>query len=196
MAATPWWQARCVLPPAFPRSRNCGPTTSHAIARRSPPNHQSCRMERPMSDTTRYLVLIDGKRGAYGAVFLDLPGCTAMGHTIEETLRNAAEAAGEWVQAIGKPPPQPRSIETLRNDPEVKRALAADSTLAIVPVIFESGRSVKANVSLDAGVLKAIDDAAVSTDSHALPSSPAQHEKKSSVERDRTHRICHRRFEH
>ena len=31
---------------------------------------------------TRYGVLIDGRRGGYGVVFPDLPGCTVMGRTL------------------------------------------------------------------------------------------------------------------
>ncbi len=36
--------------------------------------------------TTRYAALIDGKRGAYGVTFPDLPGCTAMGRTLDEAF--------------------------------------------------------------------------------------------------------------
>ena len=53
-----------------------------------------------MSNTTRYGVLIDGRRGGYGVVFPDLPGCTAMGRTLDEVLGHAMEAAGEWAQAV------------------------------------------------------------------------------------------------
>ena len=45
-----------------------------------------------MSNTTRYGVLIDGRRGGYGVVFPDLPGCTAMGRTLDEALRHDMEA--------------------------------------------------------------------------------------------------------
>ena len=37
----------------------------------------------------RYPALIDGEAGAYGVVFPDLPGCVAMGSTIDEALGNA-----------------------------------------------------------------------------------------------------------
>ena len=72
---------------------------------------------------TRFFALLDGKCGAYGVVFPDLPGCTAMGDTIAAALRHATAAAAEWSDAVGKLP-QPRALETLRVDPEVKRALA------------------------------------------------------------------------
>ena len=40
----------------------------------------------------RYPAVIDGKKGAYGATFPDLPGIVAMGETLDEVLVNAEEA--------------------------------------------------------------------------------------------------------
>jgi predicted RNase H-like HicB family nuclease len=114
---------------------------------------------RKMSNTTRFFALLDGKRGAYGVTFPDLAGCTAMGDTVEAALRNAADAAYEWSEATGKTP-RPRPFEALRADPEVKRALAQGASFVTVPIIRESGRAAKANISMDAGTLAAIDDAA------------------------------------
>jgi HicB_like antitoxin of bacterial toxin-antitoxin system len=39
-----------------------------------------------------YTGLIDGKAGAYGVVFPNFPGCVAIGATIDEAVRNAADA--------------------------------------------------------------------------------------------------------
>ena len=75
-----------------------------------------------MSNTTRYGVLIDGRRGGYGVVFPDLPGCTAMGRTLDEALQHVMEAAGEWVQALSLP--RPRLLEALRDYRRVKSAIA------------------------------------------------------------------------
>src|SRR6202035_1658985 len=47
-----------------------------------------------------------------------------------------------------------------RADPEVAAALAHGAVLAIVPLVLDAGRPVKANLSLDAGLLAAIDEAA------------------------------------
>jgi hypothetical protein len=44
--------------------------------------------------------------------------------------------------------------------PEVAAELAHDAVLAIVPLVLDAGRPVKANLSLDAGLLAAIDEAA------------------------------------
>ncbi len=112
---------------------------------------------------TRYGAILDGKRGAYGIVIPDLPGCTAMGKTIDEALTNAASAAVAWAQvarAEGVAIPKPRAIEVLRNDPEVNAEIVAGGTLVIVPLILDAGRPAKANLSLDAGLLQAIDEAA------------------------------------
>ncbi len=111
----------------------------------------------------RYAALIDGKRGAYGVVIPDLPGCTAMGKTVDEALANAAAAARAWAEvakAEGISIPKPRAIEAVRNDPEVAAEIAGGAALSIVPVVLDSGRAKTANLSLDAGLLEAIDEAA------------------------------------
>jgi predicted RNase H-like HicB family nuclease len=121
----------------------------------------------------RYLALIDGEPGGFGVVFPDCPGCTAMGATPDEALAAAAEALADWAEDVAnaKPAlgpasgtrgtlPEPRSVASLRADPEVRAALAEGAALAVVPLILEAGRPVKANLSLDAGLLAAIDEAA------------------------------------
>jgi predicted RNase H-like HicB family nuclease len=111
----------------------------------------------------RYTALVDGKAGAYGVVFPDLPGCTAMGKTMDAALANAADALRDWAEVTedtGGQVPAPRSVEALRRDAEVAAALAEGASLAMVPLIRESGRPIKANLSIDSGVLAAIDEAA------------------------------------
>ncbi len=111
----------------------------------------------------RYIALIDGNAGAYGVVFPDLPGCTAMGKTMDDALLNAAEALRSWVEVTeegdGKIS-QPRTLEALRRDPEVKAALASGAGLAAVALVRETGKPVKANLSIDSGVLAAMDEEA------------------------------------
>ena len=80
-----------------------------------------------------------------------------MGRTLDEALQHAM-AASEWAQAI--PAPRPRLLETLRDDPDVKAALADGAVLAVVPFVFNSGKGTKANISLDTGTLAAIDEEA------------------------------------
>jgi predicted RNase H-like HicB family nuclease len=111
----------------------------------------------------RYGAIVDGKRGDYGVVIPDLPGCTAMGRTVDEALANAAGAARAWAEVAlsdGLKIPKPRPLETLRNDPAVIAEIAEGGTLALISVVLDSGRPAKANLSLDAGLLEAIDEAA------------------------------------
>jgi predicted RNase H-like HicB family nuclease len=112
---------------------------------------------------SRYVAIVDGKPGAYGVVVPDLPGCTSGGATVDAALRSAVEAVTLWVEdarADGEKIPTPRTAEKLRNDPEVAAALAEDGVLAYVPLVLDAARPVKANLSLDAGLLNAIDEAA------------------------------------
>lgn len=106
---------------------------------------------------TRYVGLIDGEPGAFGVVIPDCPGCVAMGDTLEEALDNAAEVLRDWTEAVeaqGGVAPTPRAANVIRAEAE------ADGTVAIyasVPLIRHLGRPVKANLSLDSGILAAID---------------------------------------
>lgn len=112
---------------------------------------------------SRYVALVDGESGAYGVAFPDCPGCTAMGRTVDEAYRNAVEALTEWVSdeiADGRAAPTPRDAGEARADPEVAEALREGAVLAYVPLILDAGRPAKANLSLDAGLLAAIDEAA------------------------------------
>jgi len=112
---------------------------------------------------TRYAVVIDGKPGAFGLWVPDMPGCTSMGKTIDGLLQNAQEALRMWVEdalAGGEALPVPRGFDEIAKEPEVAGALKEGAALAIVPLLIETGRPVKANLSLDAWLLAAIDDAA------------------------------------
>jgi predicted RNase H-like HicB family nuclease len=112
---------------------------------------------------TRYVALVDGKGGSYGVTVPDLPGCTSAAATTDEVLRRATDAVRLWAEdalADGEKLPKPRSVEALRADPEVAVALAEGAALAIVPLVLDAGRPAKANLSLDAGLLAAIDEAA------------------------------------
>ena len=112
---------------------------------------------------TRYAVVIDGEPGAFGLWVPDMPGCTSMGETVDSLLLNAQEALRMWAEdaaADGEPLPAPRSFVEVAKDPDVAAALKKGAALAIVPLLIESGRPVKANLSLDAWLLAAIDEAA------------------------------------
>ena len=115
------------------------------------------------TSNVRYFALIDGKPGAYGVVFPDLLGCTAMGDTLDQAVTGASEALADWISTVednGAAVPPASSAEALRRDPEVADALAEGACLVAVLLVRATGRSVRANLSLDEGLVAAIDAAA------------------------------------
>lgn len=112
---------------------------------------------------SRYIAIIDhdDATGMYGAHFPDAPGATAMGATEDEVVDNAIEALAEWVAdeaSDGREAPAPRTyVELLRSG---EFDLGKGGMIATVPLLRESGKPVRANVSLDAGLLETIDEAA------------------------------------
>jgi predicted RNase H-like HicB family nuclease len=112
---------------------------------------------------SRYVVLVDGHSGAYGVVVPDLPGCSSAGGTIDEALSNAQEALSLWADemiAQGGQIPAPRAMEAMINDPDITAAIGTGAALALVPLVRDSGQPTRANISLDRGLLEAIDEAA------------------------------------
>ena len=101
----------------------------------------------------RYPALIDGKMGAYGVVFPDLPGCFAMGSTIDEAIRDAEGAVVAWMDVMeeeGLTIAEPSVLE----DVEVPVGSLLTSILVV-----RSGRhkpSIRVNLHLDADVADAI----------------------------------------
>jgi predicted RNase H-like HicB family nuclease len=111
----------------------------------------------------RYVALIHkDPDSAYGVSFPDLPGCISAGDTLDEASENAVEALSghiRWMEADGDPIPPPRSMDEIVSDP----SLAEDrdgAMLAVVPLVRDLGSTTRINVSLDLGLLQAIDDEA------------------------------------
>jgi predicted RNase H-like HicB family nuclease len=111
---------------------------------------------------TYYLALIEHGK-TFGLVFPDCPGCVAQADTFDEVMENGVEALREWMAdrvSDGFTPPAPRGITELRADASLADDFAADPVVASVPLLLDAGRYVRANISLDAGLLEQIDAAA------------------------------------
>ena len=65
---------------------------------------------------TKYVVIIEkGAKGTYGAYSPDLPGCVAVGETVEETERLMDEAIELYLgerKEDGAPPPVSTTVAT------------------------------------------------------------------------------------
>jgi predicted RNase H-like HicB family nuclease len=94
--------------------------------------------------------------GGYGVFFPDLDGCTSGGDTLQEAARNAAEALALHLEGMaeeGYPIPEPSELDALP-PPESGEAMRL-----LVPGDIP-GRAVRANLSLEEGLLARIDAAA------------------------------------
>jgi hypothetical protein len=87
-----------------------------------------------------------------------MPGCTTMGKTVDQALSNLAEAMELWNE--GRELPAARTVAEIMRDPDVATDLKSGAVLMLVPFLREGGRLKRANISLEAGLLNDIDEAA------------------------------------
>ena len=115
----------------------------------------------------RYLAFIhdgpdeDGKT-TYGISFPDFPGCISAGDSIEEVIARGGEALAFHIEGMiedGELPPKPRSADDIIADSSLDE-WRNDARFAWVPVIMDQGSPRRVNISLDAGLLNAIDSEA------------------------------------
>jgi predicted RNase H-like HicB family nuclease len=110
----------------------------------------------------QYVGILDGKGTVWGVRIPDFPGCHGGGTTPEAALADAISALRETAADYADNDiavPAPRGLDELRRDKEAGFD-PRHETLVMVPLLLDRGRSVKANVSLDAGALEAIDEEA------------------------------------
>lgn len=93
---------------------------------------------------------------AFGVSFPDLPGCFSAADRMEDVLPNACEALELWFE--GAEDVHPREMSAIAA--EVADELAVGAFLLAVPRMTTAGKSVRVNLSLDRGILDAIDTAA------------------------------------
>ena len=108
---------------------------------------------------TNYVGILDGGGEAWGVRIPDLPGCYGGGATAEAALEDATSAAREWLaHQLGKGAAQPkaRSLADIIGAGELDPA--NNETAVMISVILDAGRTVRANVTFDAGLLEAIDN--------------------------------------
>ena len=110
-----------------------------------------------------YVALIHKDPGsAYGVSFPDLPGCYSAGDTLDEATRNATEGLGafvRWMESDGDPIPMPRGPDEIIDDPALAERREG-ATLVLIPLIRDLGSTTRINVSLDLGLLEALDSEA------------------------------------
>ncbi len=108
-----------------------------------------------------FIGVLDGAGDVWGVRVPDLPGCHGGGANPEEAIADATSAVREWAEArLAKRAslPEARTVADLLMAGEIDSA--AGESAVMIPVLIDSGRPVRANLSLDAGLLAAIDEEA------------------------------------
>jgi predicted RNase H-like HicB family nuclease len=95
---------------------------------------------------------------AWGVHFPDLPGCFSAADDLADVQANASAAVMLYLE--GEKAPEPSAIEKIRD--MVADDLAEGAFLLAVPYVYVSNRPQRINISIDRGVLDAIDAAASS----------------------------------
>ncbi len=106
----------------------------------------------------QYFGILDGGDGVWGVRVPDLAGCHGGGATAAAAVEDAVSAAREWAEhraakGLSLPPATP--LEGI-----LAGGVDAGEVIVSVPVLLDSGRPVRANLSLDAALLEEIDRAA------------------------------------
>lgn len=96
---------------------------------------------------------------AYGVSFPDLPGCFSAADEADDILPNAMEALELWAEDM-RELPKASDFDALRRRVDVKEELVEGAFLISVPLLRNTGKSARVNITLDKGLLEAIDDAA------------------------------------
>ena len=111
----------------------------------------------------RYVSFIHKDRDSdYGISFPDFPGCVSVGNTIDDAIRRGCEALAFHVEGLlddGESIPVPRPIEAIKADPELAD-WRRGADIVLIPLLRDRGSSRRVNISLDRGLLEAIDDEA------------------------------------
>lgn len=106
-----------------------------------------------------YVGVLDGADEVWGVRIPDIPGCVGGGSTPEAAIADVAGALREVVahkRDGGFETPAPSTMSRILESGEIGEGESA----VMIPLLIDSGRTVRANVSFDAALLDAIDTAA------------------------------------
>lgn len=104
--------------------------------------------------TVVYPAIVERTANGFSVIFPDLPGCTSAGVTVTEAALNAEEALGGHLLVSareGDDIADPGDLDTIQADPEV------DEVARILVRAERPGKAVRINVTLDEGLIAAID---------------------------------------
>ena len=106
-----------------------------------------------------YIALFEeNKKGGYGVVFPDFPGCISAGNTYEEALRMAHEALSSHTEGEKKIP-KPRTLEQIKKTWEDWKEWEKDGNFVVgyVTLLPFTMKNKRVNIVLNEGLLTRID---------------------------------------
>ncbi|MGL4439567.1 MAG: type II toxin-antitoxin system HicB family antitoxin [Bosea sp. (in: a-proteobacteria)] len=107
----------------------------------------------------RYVGILDGANDVWGVTLPDIDGCVGAGATPEEAIESVTIALREvasHVRSSGHDLPMPGSLSDILAGGEY----GFSPVTTLIPLLLDSGRTVRANVTFDAGLLDSIDSEA------------------------------------
>jgi predicted RNase H-like HicB family nuclease len=111
-----------------------------------------------MDVMTHYVGILDGSGKTYGVRVPDLPGCYGAGPTPEAAIADAMSAAREWLshrETKNEAVPPARTMAQMLKTETIDALV--NEVAVMIPVVLDTGRTVRANLTFDAGLLEAID---------------------------------------
>jgi predicted RNase H-like HicB family nuclease len=109
-----------------------------------------------MDKVKAYLALVEkDEESAFGIRFPDIPGVFSAADNQDEIVPNAVEALQLWAEDMPLPVPSPH--EDIVAQIDIREALASGAYLVSVPFIDNDTAVVRANVTFERGMLRAID---------------------------------------
>lgn len=106
-----------------------------------------------------YMAVVDKEPdSAFGLWFPDVPGCFSAADRESDIVAHAIEALRLFAEDEALP--EPSGHEAIVQRADVREALAAGAYLLSVPLIEADTAVVRANVTFERGMLRAIDEAA------------------------------------
>ncbi|QHL92058.1 HicB family protein (plasmid) [Sphingomonas changnyeongensis] len=101
-----------------------------------------------------YPAIIERGAQGFGVTFPDLPGCVSAGGTVQEAALNAEDALAGHLMVMsqsGEAIPGPSMLDGLQSDVEVQEVAR------ILVRADRPGRAVRLNITMDEGLVAAID---------------------------------------
>jgi predicted RNase H-like HicB family nuclease len=106
----------------------------------------------------QYIGILDGAGKTYGVRIPDLAGCYGGGPTPEAAIADATSAARDWLghrETKGEAAPKARTMTQILKTETIDAT--QNEVAVLISVILDTGRTVRANLTFDAGLLEAID---------------------------------------